>query len=67
MIEFAHPGAAILVVLPWLLRWLLPVQNRQSGALALPSAFERSFQPARLGPRCHAIARPVRLHGTRGL
>jgi len=45
MIDFAYPWAAILIPLPWLLRWLLPVQNRQSGALALPSAFARAFQP----------------------
>ncbi len=42
--DFANPWAVVLVVMPWLLRWILPVQNRKSGALALPSAFERSFQ-----------------------
>ncbi len=45
MIEFAHPWAVGLIVIPWLLHWFLPVQTRQSGALTLPSAFERSFEP----------------------
>lgn len=53
MIGFALPIACILLPLPLLLRWILPPEDRQSGALALPAALSNAITPV----QSHAAVR----------
>lgn len=45
MIDFVFPLAALLLPVPVLVRWLVPPETRQSGALAVPEAVGRAFVP----------------------
>ncbi|MEJ8475373.1 VWA domain-containing protein [Roseibium algae] len=45
MIGFAFPYAALLLPMPFLVRWLLTPEDWQSGALALPQAVGKALKP----------------------
>lgn len=45
MIGFTYPIAALLLPLPFLLRWLLTPEDRRSGALSIPPALANALHP----------------------
>lgn len=53
MIGFSFPLAALLLPVPFILRWLLSPENRQTGALALPDSLSTSVEPV----KSHAAVR----------
>lgn len=53
MIGFSNPFAVLLLLLPLVLRWLLPPENHQTGALSIPSALEPSLKPI----KSHSVVR----------